>query len=123
MRYRDTSYQRKIQRSSPLPRTVKNSRVAGASAHLSYQKNSQGEEHEAAQIAECSQPYSSISTERIMQAVEQQRRITQQLDHIRSKQQQKVALLDCGAGKFALVLDVERERVVWAVAQIESYFS
>src|SRR5262249_2725740 len=36
-----------------------------------------------------SRMYPGISTERIMRAVEQQRRFTQQLEHIRTKQQQR----------------------------------
>jgi hypothetical protein len=38
-------------------------------------------------------PYSPISTERIMRAVEQQRRITQELDDLCTKQKQRVAIL------------------------------
>lgn len=47
-------------------------------------------------------PYSSISTERIMRAVEQQRRITDQLVGLQAQQQARVARVK-GAGKKLLI--------------------
>jgi len=54
-----------------------------------------------AQLLEPS-PLCTISTERIMQAVEQQRRITQQLDDLCTKQQQRAAHLYRTTLKFLL---------------------
>lgn len=52
----------------------------------------QAETH-APLVTSPSRLYPGISTERIMQAVEQQKRITQQLEDLRSQQKQRTALL------------------------------
>ena len=45
--------------------------------------------------------YSGISTERIMQAVERQKRISQQLEHIENQQQQRLARMGKAGPKIA----------------------
>ena len=50
-----------------------------------------------------SRMYSRISTERIMRAVEQQRRITQQLVDIRAQQQTRIASLHIFTPRFAAI--------------------
>ncbi len=50
-----------------------------------------------------SRMYSNISTERIMRAVEQQRRITQQLVNIRAQQQTRIASLRIFTPRFAAI--------------------
>ncbi|HEU5375610.1 MAG TPA: hypothetical protein VFV38_09240 [Ktedonobacteraceae bacterium] len=49
-----------------------------------------------------SRMYPNISTERIMRAVEQQKRITQQLEDLRTQQQQRTALLRTAGLKFVV---------------------
>lgn len=60
-------------------------------------KNSTGSLHtrpgEQPHVSSPSRLYPAISTERIMQAVEQQRRISQQLEDLRTQQRQRTAFL------------------------------
>jgi hypothetical protein len=48
--------------------------------------------------------YPSISTERIMQAVEQQRRVSQQLEDLRVQQRQRTALLRAAGLKWIIAI-------------------
>ena len=48
-----------------------------------------------------SRSYSGISTERIMQAVERQKRISQQLEHIQNRQQARLARMGKASPKIA----------------------
>lgn len=83
-------------------RDVRNRLAAQRASHLTG--SSRNEEKNAAdparsrpgeqlQISSPSRLYPSISTERIMQAVEQQRRISQQLEDLRTQQRQRTAFL------------------------------
>jgi len=48
-----------------------------------------------------SRSYSGISTERIMQAIERQKRISQQLEYIQSRQQARLASMEKASPKIA----------------------
>lgn len=60
--------------------------------------------HQSPSITPVSPLYPGISTERIMQAVEQQRRVSQQLEDLRLQQKQRTAILRKGGLKVLAVL-------------------
>src|SRR5579885_211562 len=86
MRVRDVRNQLSAQRASHLTGSPRNEEKNSADPA----RNRPGEQ---SQISSPSRLYSSISTERIMQAVEQQRRISQQLEDLRTQQRQRTAFL------------------------------
>ena len=87
MRLFDARDRRAGQRATHLTRQAENNREQPA------RDNTQSEQSPA-------RAYSSISTERIMQAVEQQRRVSQQLEDLRVQQKQRTFLLRTRGLKF-----------------------
>jgi uncharacterized membrane protein YcjF (UPF0283 family) len=93
MRCRDTKNQFAAQRDALSSRPAENDDAAQMSAS-SPDLEAQGHPEQTAPIeTPPSRMYPCISTERIMRAVEQQRRITQQLEHLQAQQQERNKLL------------------------------
>lgn len=86
MRVRDVRNQLSTQRASHLTRSTKHEENNAADS-LRTRPGEQPHVNSPSRLYPC------ISTERIMQAVEQQRRISQQLEDLRTQQRQRTAFL------------------------------
>lgn len=84
MRWRDAKNKSAIARASQPARSKGQAEAAGFLAHESGQRPA---------VVPPSRLYPCISTERIMRAVEHQRRISQQLEDLRTQQKQRTAFL------------------------------
>ncbi|HVB73897.1 MAG TPA: zf-HC2 domain-containing protein [Ktedonobacteraceae bacterium] len=102
MRCRDAKQQLTAQRETELAR----SEVLQVQEHLEQCSDCHSFDLRQAQLDSKLEPspprvYSSISTERIMQAIEQQKRISQQLEHIQAQQQARLARMGKAGPKIA----------------------
>jgi len=86
MRVRDERNQLSTQHACHLART-------GEQQNLDLQDSSYGQPAEQVQVDSPACVYPSISTERIMRAVEQQRQVSRQLEDLRVQQRQRTAVL------------------------------
>lgn len=96
MRVRDVRDQLSARRALRLIRATERDTGPGGSG-----RNWSGEQP---QVGSPSHMYPSISTERIMRAVEQQRRISQQLEDLRVQQRQRTAFLRTAGLKWIVAL-------------------
>lgn len=92
-------------------RDVSNPVSARRAFHLTRATDSAGDNPQDAvpagpgpQVSSPSHLYPSISTERIMRAVEQQRRISQQLEDLRIQQRQRTAFLRAAGLKWVVAI-------------------
>lgn len=104
MRCRDAKYKLTAQRENDLPQ----SEAPRLHEHLRHCPGCRGYERrqqhlDTLLVTATPRLYPNISTERIMRAVEQQRRITQQLQDLRAQQQARIARLGNVGPKAALV--------------------
>lgn len=94
MRSRDVNDRLNVQRASHPARPVEHETIAQRHERFSCQQSDQQVEQSSQELEMLSSPlYPSISTERIMRAVEHQKRITQELDDLCARQQQRAVLL------------------------------
>lgn len=101
MRCRNAKHRLTVQRDSNLARPAENDLVEPLHDCVPCREyNRRQEQPDQLLVTPPSRMYPSISTERIMRAVEQQRRITQQLEHLRAIQKQRTALLRTAGLKF-----------------------
>ncbi len=97
MRVRDVRNKLSTQRASHLTRSTKHEKHNPADS-LRTRPGEQPQIHSPSRL------YPGISTERIMQAVEQQRRISQQLENLRIQQRQRTAFLRTTGVKWMAAL-------------------
>jgi hypothetical protein len=101
MRSRDAKDQFTTSRAAHLARSTE----SNGGNDLNHCDSSQGScEQPSPSVTPASRLYPTISTERIMQAVEQQRRVSQQLEDLRAQQKQRTAILRTTGLKFLAAL-------------------
>lgn len=86
---------RAVYATGPAEKAEENMPDSGVASH---------QQPEQPSVTPASRLYPSISTERIMQAVEQQRRVSQQLEDLRLQQKQRTAFLRTSGLKVLAVL-------------------
>lgn len=101
MRSSDAKDQFTTSRAAHLARSTENN---GENDLNHCDSSQESREQPSPSVTPASHLYPSISTERIMQAVEQQRRVSQQLEDLRAQQKQRTAFLRTTGLKFLAAL-------------------